>query len=1377
MSLRLSPLLLLGLLFFAAPLRAEDKGAEKWADAALPVTDGLELWLDAGRLNAARKAHGEKEIADGEKVETWYDASGHGHDLTQKNAEIRPTFLAGAAPALLFDGDGAYLALNLSSRSYKDATVVVVAAPFGNPGDFRAFLAMNQNGKNDYTTGLNLDLGPAASPRFTTLNFEGAGFGGVANLLHDASDFGAVRRLALTSTVGPGGVKLFADGKPNGKRDRGDSMMHMDNVIVGARILNNDGGAANVRSFLSCGVLQVLVYDRVLTDAELTKVDEYLAGQLGKTTKLTPPPKPIIGKPLVIVADPPPVQMLVPGFAVRQLPLDLPNINNVRYRPDGKLVALAYNGDIYLLSDSKGIGLEDKAERFWESKGALRGPIGMALTPPGYKLGQGVFVASKGKLSLIVDTDGDDKADKEIIVATGWKEIPQAVDAIGVTLDKDGNLYFGLGTSNYANPYVVDEHGRANYDVKSERGTILKVSPDFSKREIIATGVRFTIGLAFNHEGDLFATDQEGATWLANGNPFDELLHIEQGRHYGFPPRHPKHLPNVIDEPSVFDYGPQHQSTCGLAFDEPVNKGPIFGPAWWRDDALVAGYSRGKIYRTKLAKTPAGYVAHTDILACLGMLTLDTCVSPVGDLVVVCHSGEPDWGTGPSGRGKLYKVSYAGKTIPQPVLTWAAGPREVRVAFDAPLDPADLKDLARRASIEYGKYVRPGDRFEVKRPGYEAVRRQLAAPRFDLPLRTVGVTGDRRTLILNTDPQPETAYYALSLPGMGRPDKTDPNTGELPQHPVVDLGYDLSGVDVSWRAKSGDGAWTGWLPHLDLSVARAFTAQSADHDRLWESLKRAGTLTLRTKLDLWQMLRPAVQPGSTLDYTLPDEDVTVTLTATGPLGVKAPSAVVEVANAGAKGRHQVRIKVRPKKDEPLPLEITMETGATASLEATYATNEDDRPRALPLGRLLVPWASVKPQAGPLADAERDLPELKGGDWTRGREIFFNEQNLCVKCHQVRGRGGRIGPDLSNLIHRDYESVLRDIHSPSAAINPDYITYFVEMKDGRALQGVLRTEGDALVVGDQKGQQVTVKRADVEMLKPSAVSTMPEGQDKTLGPDRMRDLLTFLLTAPLQPAALERDGAPPPRRRAEVEAVLNDSKPPAADARKLFIVLADGPKDHGPGEHDYPLWQKRWKTLLATAEGVTVGTAEGWPSAEQFEKADVIVFYSNNPAWTAERGKELDHYLERGGGLVYIHWAVEGHDAVEALADRIGLASKAGKTAFRHGKVEMDFTGAKHPIARNFGKVTFEDESYWKMIGDPDKIDVIATGVEEGKTYPLIWATERGKGRVFASILGHYTWTFDDPLFRILLLRGIAWSAGESVDRFNELATLGARVGD
>ena len=49
------------------------------------------------------------------------------------------------------------------------------------------------------------------------------------------------------------------------------------------------------------------------------------------------------------------------------------------------------------------------------------------------------------------------------------------------------------------------------------------------------------------------------------------------------------------------------------------------------------------------------------------------------------------------------------------------------------------------------------------------------------------------------------------------------------------------------------------------------------------------------------------------------------------------------------------------------------------------------------------------------------------------------------------------------------------------------------------------------------------------------------------------------------------------------------------------------------------------------------------------------------------------------------------------------------------------------------------------------------------------------GRVFVSIPGHYSWTFDDPIFRIVVLRGLAWVSREPIDRFNALVPLGARI--
>ena len=50
--------------------------------------------------------------------------------------------------------------------------------------------------------------------RFDTLNVEGEGFGGMANLLAEPSDFGVVRRMTVTSSPGPGGTKLFHRRQP-----------------------------------------------------------------------------------------------------------------------------------------------------------------------------------------------------------------------------------------------------------------------------------------------------------------------------------------------------------------------------------------------------------------------------------------------------------------------------------------------------------------------------------------------------------------------------------------------------------------------------------------------------------------------------------------------------------------------------------------------------------------------------------------------------------------------------------------------------------------------------------------------------------------------------------------------------------------------------------------------------------------------------------------------------------------------------------------------------------------------------------------------------------------------------------------------------------
>ncbi len=533
------------------------------------------------------------------------------------------------------------------------------------------------------------------------------------------------------------------------------------------------------------------------------------------------------------------------------------------------------------------------------------------------------------------------------------------------------------------------------------------------------------------------------------------------------------------------------------------------------------------------------------------------------------------------------------------------------------------------------------------------------------------------------------------------------------------------------------------------------------------------------------MLHPRVQPGSQLDYTPTPETITVTFDSNVPIEVRGANATKN------------SIAATPKDDELIPVEITLPTGPTEpTLTASFITTEDARPRPLQVNRFVLPWAHLQLTTNNEQLTNNDLPQLKGGDWLRGREIFFDNNAACYKCHAVNGQGSDLGPDLSNLIHRDYESVSRDIRQPSATLNPDYIASNVTLKSGQLVQGIVHNidKDHFLLRGDAEFSKKPIATSDVKKIAPSPLSLMPTGILEALGEEKSRDLLTFLLTEPLQPAPIERKTppAPPARTRAEVESILNaprlaagspansSSTQPTTAPKKLNILLVAGPKDHGLSEHDYPLWQQRWTTLLSLDDSVTVDQANPWPTKQQWQKSDVVVVYSSNPAFNAETAKDLDAHLAKGGGLVYLHFAVNGNNDVPALAARIGLAWKSGSATFRHGPVDLTLPDLAHPITRGFpSHISFLDETYWSLTGDEKNIHLLASSIEAGAPRPLIWTVEKPhglpNGRVVVSILGHFTWTFDDPLYRLLILRGIAWSANSDPYRLDHLATIGARV--
>jgi type 1 glutamine amidotransferase len=180
---------------------------------------------------------------------------------------------------------------------------------------------------------------------------------------------------------------------------------------------------------------------------------------------------------------------------------------------------------------------------------------------------------------------------------------------------------------------------------------------------------------------------------------------------------------------------------------------------------------------------------------------------------------------------------------------------------------------------------------------------------------------------------------------------------------------------------------------------------------------------------------------------------------------------------------------------------------------------------------------------------------------------------------------------------------------------------------------------------------------------------------------------------------------------------------------------------------------------------------------------VIAINSHNPAWSSpsdaaalqQRTAELDAFLARGGGFVSIHWSVNAGANVGALAQRLGLAWGKG-ARYRHGANDW-VLNKTHPLAAGFETFQIPDESYWHLTGDlaAAKANVLATSIEEAAPTPQMWTREVGPGRVFVSIPGHFSWTHDDPLYRILILRGMMWTARQPLDRLAPLSVIGARV--
>ncbi len=130
-----------------------------------------------------------------------------------------------------------------------------------------------------------------------------------------------------------------------------------------------------------------------------------------------------------------------------------------------------------------------------------------------------------------------------------------------------------------------------------------------------------------------------------------------------------------------------------------------------------------------------------------------------------------------------------------------------------------------------------------------------------------------------------------------------------------------------------------------------------------------------------------------------------------------------------------------------------------------------------------------------------------GDPERGAVLF--SQN-CKTCHAHRGEGFNVGPDISGVASRPPSALLVDVLDPNADVSPDFVAFNVVTADGRTFSGLLAEETAAtLKLKEAEGVEHVVLRSEIEAVRSTGRSLMPEGFEDVLGEQGMADLIAFL----------------------------------------------------------------------------------------------------------------------------------------------------------------------------------------------------------------------------------------------------------------------------
>ncbi len=748
-----------------------------------------------------------------------------------------------------------------------------------------------------------------------------------------------------------------------------------------------------------------------------------------------------------------------------------------------------------------------------------------------------VYLAERGRVLRIRDSDGDGKADQEeTLVALESEESYPHNGMSGLAWHPDGDLIFGLG-ENFAKPWTMRGSDGGSHSGRAEGG-VFRCAPDGSRLRWIARGVWNPFGICVREDGEIFAVDNDPGE-----RPPCRLLHIVEGgdygyrRHYGGSSHHPFVGWNGELRASLPMVTPSGEAPCAVL---PLGRGMLI-PSW--------GDHRVDFF--PLVSEGASFTAGERIPIVQGSFFFrPTCLARD-------RSGKDpdkltwymtDWVDGRypvHGFGRLWKLEidlakadWVGPLEGEEKTPEAKLAQELRTAAENPgeeklfelaghEDPfvarAALVRLARDASADWTP-----ETFSAWLP-----QRRLTAV---LALAASNADPAPWVETLLRDSDPAVNFEGLrwlshretreALPAvkeyLGRSDldfvafeaavAAHNTLSGTPEHGVRNTELLLARL----RDKNSSPSLRAfalrllpaqdWRPHETGPVARVSFPKELTSELLKELLaednqdiSREVVLALSDNPRAGAGLLVEVAADTSLD---PD------------LRVHATAGLAAVADQ----QIPLLLTLAAEKHRPLREEALRALRNRTLTEANKETVKNLRKRFPEsddlFAALLTPEVLFqnRPPATDTTAWKKLLEDVPGeADLAAGARVFHHASlALCANCHRHEGRGRSVGPDLGAVgVGGDLDWLLESILQPSRQIAPEYLPRAVTLKDGRTIVGIRMQSYTRERVRDVNGHSVTFELEELASIAELDTSLMPAGLALTLTDRELRDLVAFL----------------------------------------------------------------------------------------------------------------------------------------------------------------------------------------------------------------------------------------------------------------------------